>query len=76
MKNFWESFLKGAIGGIVVFLLLSLLPHSCIKEEATEPPLPTATTMEFEGHHFIIFYDVKGDICEIIESYDYDMEYD
>lgn len=73
MENI-NDFIAGAVTTILCIGVGILSYFIFNPKERDVNPLPTATTMEFEGHNFIVFYDYKGDICEITEYYDYEDE--
>lgn len=69
----WNSF----FAGFIVAILLVIIVEACFSDfnRESEPFIPTATTTEFEGQEYVIFYDAKGNICEIVPN-NTNIEYD
>ena len=69
----WSSFFAGFIAAILIFIIIEGI--ICDSNKKSEPFIPTATTTEFEGQEYVIFYDAKGNICEIVPN-NINIEYD
>lgn len=68
----WSSFFAGFIAAILIFIIIEGI---ICDSKKSEPFIPTATTTEFEGQEYVIFYDAKGNICEIVPN-NINIEYD